>query len=388
MLENITYMLEDQSMRPCALEWMALMQNEIDFWPFGGEIHQQAHWSRTLVLAMNIAYHEGLSPKDIDALAAAAVFHDTRRLSSGLDQGHGDRGANYYKEFCENSDLEFDPRAYLAIKWHDRDDEDGIFAITKWMEEKTCGLELGDDCGNQCGADALLIYKIFKDSDNLDRLRICAEALDMSYIRRPYSKTLRGFSEELLEISQARGTRQSDVCKNEPWLVVVDVQNDFVDGALGTPEAQKALPNMVKKASEFSGNVVFTKDTHTSRYLKTQEGKKLPVMHCVAPNEGWELAHAMQEISVAKQSSVYLKGTFGSKQLATDIKAAYERGSVKSVEIIGLCTDICVISNALMIKAYVPELEIYVDSSCCAGVTPQKHVAALEAMRSCQINVL
>ncbi len=386
MLENITYMLEDKSMVCRCLEWMAFMQSDIDFWPFGGEIHQQAHWSRALILAMNIAYHEGLSPKDIDALAAAAAFHDTRRLSSGIDQGHGDRGAAYYKEFCDSSDLEFDPRAYLAIKWHDRDDEDGIYAITKWMEDNPNG---GFNDSDQCNADALLIYQIFKDSDNLDRLRICDEALDMSYIRRPYSKTLRGFSQELLNISQAKGTHHGDVLsKPAQWLVVVDVQNDFVDGALGTPEAHAALPKMVEKASNFDGNVVFTKDTHTSRYLQTSEGKKLPVEHCVAPSKGWQLALPMQEVCNKQKSSIYLKSTFGSKQLATDIKAAYERGCVESVELIGLCTDICVISNALLIKAYVPELEIYVDSSCCAGVTPQKHEAALETMRSCQINVI
>ncbi len=233
----------------------------------------------------------------------------------------------------------------------------------------------------------MTLYKIFKDSDNLDRLRISNDSLDMSYIRRPYSKTLRSFSKELLDTSQVEGTREGDPIDPKHWLVVVDVQNDFVDGALGTPEAQAALPAMVEKAREFDGTVVFTKDTHSSRYLETAEGRQLPVAHCVAPSEGWELAPQMRDICQRRQSPVYLKGTFGSIRLATDIKSAYARGNLESVEFIGLCTDICVISNALLAKASVPEVDVAVDSNCCAGVVPEKHEAALEAMRSCQVEV-
>ncbi len=386
MLENILDMLDDQSLRGRCLEWMASMMCDIDYWPFGGPIHQQAHWARTLVLATQIASHEGLLPKDIDALMAAAAFHDTRRLSGGLDQGHGDRGAEHYREYCEAIGMEFDPRTYLAIKWHDRDDADGIAAIESWMQENPDALGGSSDGSN---ASAMLVYKILKDSDNLDRLRISLDALDMSYIRLPYSQTLWQYSHDMLLASQSEGTREGDAAGPDArrWLVVVDVQNDFVDAALGTPEAQAALPAMVEKAAGFEGNVVFTKDTHSTRYLDTSEGKKLPVPHCIAGGEGWQLVPQMQQVCDRRRSPVYLKGTFGSRRLADDILAAYARGNLESVEFIGLCTDICVISNALMAKAAVPELSISVDASCCAGVTPEKHEAALEAMRSCQIDV-
>lgn len=362
------------------LEWMAFMENDVTFWPFGGTIHQQTHWSRVLVLAMNIAHHEGLSDADIDALAMAAAFHDTRRLSSGPDKGHGGRAAEYYKQFCHGKGLHYDPRTYLAIKYHDQDDEDGIAAISEWMGKNQ--MEDGWD------ADALEIYRIFKDSDNLDRIRIGERALDMDYIRLDYSKTLKPFAFELLAASQLDGTREGDPVLPQRCLVVVDVQNDFVDGALGTPEAQVALPAMVEKAAGFDGMVVFTKDTHTKRYMDTLEGEGLPVPHCIAPSDGWQLAPQMQQICEERNSPVYMKETFGCPPLATDLEAAFARGNLESVELIGLCTDICVVSNALSIKAKMPNLRISVDSSCCAGVTPEKHEAALETMRSCQIDVI
>nr|WP_294530858.1 isochorismatase family cysteine hydrolase [uncultured Blautia sp.] len=171
-------------------------------------------------------------------------------------------------------------------------------------------------------------------------------------------------------------------------LVIVDVQNDFVSGALGTEEAQQILPKVIKKAESFQGKVVFTMDTHGEDYLETQEGRLLPVKHCIKGTDGWKLAPGLEELQQKEKLPVFEKTTFGSKALAEAISEEYSKGNVESVELVGLCTDICVISNALLLKAYMPELKILVDPSCCAGVTIKKHLAALETMNSCQIETV
>ncbi len=160
-------------------------------------------------------------------------------------------------------------------------------------------------------------------------------------------------------------------------LVVVDMQNDFVDGALGTKEAQAIVENVVKKVQAFKGEIIFTKDTHPKNYLETQEGHFLPVEHCIEGSDGWQIIDALKPYV----KTVITKPTFGSIDLATMLKEE----NVESIELIGLCTDICVVSNALLLKASMPEISIHVDASCCAGVTPEKHQAALETMKSCQI---
>ena len=168
-------------------------------------------------------------------------------------------------------------------------------------------------------------------------------------------------------------------------LVVVDMQKDFIDGALGTGEAVKILEPVkekIRKAKDQGRDIVFTKDTHYKDYLMTQEGRKLPVPHCVKGTEGWELDEGLQEL--ARDCTVLEKPSFGSMELAgLAQKAGYEE-----IELIGLCTDICVISNAMILKAALPEAVVRVDSSCCAGVTPESHRNALEAMKVCQIEVI
>ena len=170
-------------------------------------------------------------------------------------------------------------------------------------------------------------------------------------------------------------------------LVVVDMQNDFVDGSLGTKEAVAIVDAVVKKVNEFDGEVIFTRDTHFDDYMDSQEGKNLPVVHCVKDTNGWNVISVLDVIRKAKECNCYDKPTFGCTVLAEDLKKSYEAGEIESVELIGLCTDICVVSNALLIKAFIPELPVSVDSACCAGMTPEKHEAALETMRSCQITV-
>lgn len=195
-------------------------------------------------------------------------------------------------------------------------------------------------------------------------------------------------------------------------VVVVDMQNDFIDGVLGTPEAQAIVPVMVERLKELDdGNTLlfFTKDTHFVNYLDTQEGKNLPVAHCIEGTSGWSinkqissyvdygsnfLTYSTHDI----RKSRVLKHTFGSTELAAIIRdlshkclaASNEVPDTKLDEVIlmGVCTDICVVSNALLLKAYCPELPITVDASCCAGVTPESHKNALAAMKMCQINII
>ena len=170
------------------------------------------------------------------------------------------------------------------------------------------------------------------------------------------------------------------------FLVVVDIQKDFVDGALGTPEAVVMIPNAVKKINEFDGDIFVTYDTHFDNYMETSEGKKLPVPHCIKGADGWKLNSDVAEALAKKNYTEVEKLTFGSVELPELISEVVGEEEF-SVELIGLCTDICVVSNALILKANFPEMEIFVDASCCAGVTPESHNAALTTMKMCQINV-
>lgn len=169
-------------------------------------------------------------------------------------------------------------------------------------------------------------------------------------------------------------------------LVVVDMQNDFIDGALGTKEAVAIVSNVVEKIKGFDGRVVATYDTHHADYMNTQEGRNLPVPHCIEGTSGWSIADTVLD---AMDDSVeeFFKPTFGSIELADWIMQRYLLEELEEVVLVGLCTDICVISNAMLIKAYAPEVKVTVDAACCAGVTPESHNNALSAMKMCQINI-
>lgn len=171
------------------------------------------------------------------------------------------------------------------------------------------------------------------------------------------------------------------------FLVAVDLQKDFVDGALGTNEAQAIVPNAVKKIKNFDGKIFVTFDTHSENYLSTAEGKKLPVTHCVKGTDGWQLNANIQKALDGRDYISVEKPTFSSVDLPKLIEKE-ANGEEFEIELIGLCTDICVVSNALLLKANFPEAPIAVDSSCCAGVTPQAHKSALDTMKSCQIDIL
>lgn len=165
-------------------------------------------------------------------------------------------------------------------------------------------------------------------------------------------------------------------------LVVVDCQNDFIDGALGTPEAVAIIPNVVEKIRNWDGDIIATLDTHTEDYLSTNEGKHLPVPHCINGTVGHQIRSEIKEELIEKNATYISKGKFGSLALA-EKSMNYEY-----VELVGLCTDICVVSNALILKASFPEITIAVDPSCCAGVTPETHKAALTTMEMCQIEMV
>ena len=166
-------------------------------------------------------------------------------------------------------------------------------------------------------------------------------------------------------------------------LLVVDMQNDFIDGALGTPEAYAIVDKVKAKIRAYPpGDIIATQDTHEADYLSTQEGRNLPVPHCIRGTDGWcirpDVADALRGARVVE------KPTFGSLDLAGSLRSVPD---LEEIELIGLCTDICVASNALLLKAALPEVKISVDASCCAGVTPERHFAALETMRSCQVEI-
>ena len=168
-------------------------------------------------------------------------------------------------------------------------------------------------------------------------------------------------------------------------LIVVDMQKDFIDGALGTKEAVAIIENVKKKIAKYQENgdeIIFTRDTHFENYMETQEGKNLPVPHCIKGTDGWQIR---AELDALRKTEAIDKLTFGSKDLAEMLK---NEGDIESITFVGLCTDICVISNVMLVKAFYPEIPLIVDAKACAGVTPESHKNALNAMKMCQVTVI
>ena len=165
-------------------------------------------------------------------------------------------------------------------------------------------------------------------------------------------------------------------------LVVVDMQNDFIDGALGTPEAASIVPYVREVIESFDGKVLFTRDTHFADYMDTQEGKNLPVPHCIKDTDGWRIR---RELDALRKTPAIDKITFGSKDLVDILKG---EPSIESITFVGLCTYICVISNVMLTKAFFPEIPLIVDAKACAGVTPESHQNALAAMKMCQVRIV
>ena len=164
-------------------------------------------------------------------------------------------------------------------------------------------------------------------------------------------------------------------------LIVVDMQNDFIDGALGTAEAVSIVPYVKEVIDSFDGKVFFTRDTHFDNYMQTEEGKNLPVPHCIKGTHGWQIR---AELDALRKTEPIDKVTFGSADLIDVLRG---EGEIESITFVGLCTDICVISNAMITKAFFPEIPLTVDAKACAGVTPESHARALEAMKTCQIKI-
>ena len=167
-------------------------------------------------------------------------------------------------------------------------------------------------------------------------------------------------------------------------LIVVDMQNDFIDGALGTAEAVAIVPKVVEKVKDFKGTIMFTRDTHGENYMQTQEGRNLPVPHCIRGSHGWEVCPALEPLRTGLTID---KPTFGSAELGKLLLELDAKDPVGSITLVGLCTDICVISNAMIAKAFLPEVPVAVDAACCAGVTPESHRNALNAMKMCQVRI-
>lgn len=171
------------------------------------------------------------------------------------------------------------------------------------------------------------------------------------------------------------------------FLVVVDMQNDFTYGSLRNEEAIAVIPEVEKKIRGFDGTVVFTYDTHFENYMQTQEGKNLPVPHCIEGTDGWELVEPLEKLRRDNGYTCFKKHTFGSRSLAEYLAEENLKAPIEEIVFVGICTDICVISNAILTKAYLPEVRLVVDAACCAGVTVQSHHTALAAMRACQIEI-
>lgn len=165
------------------------------------------------------------------------------------------------------------------------------------------------------------------------------------------------------------------------FLIVVDMQVDFTTGSLGSPHAAAIIPHLVEKVKDFDGKVIFTRDTHAQNYLQTQEGTKLPVVHCIKDTDGWQICEELRPFA----DTVIDKETFGSMDLPHVLRQMGE--PIDSITLCGLCTDICVISNAMIVKAAFPEVPVSVDATCCAGVTEESHRTALDAMRAVQIEI-
>lgn len=172
------------------------------------------------------------------------------------------------------------------------------------------------------------------------------------------------------------------------YLIVIDMQNDFIDAALGTKEAVAIVPNVkniIKEYRKPNHKIIFTRDTHGNDYSDTQEGKMLPVPHCIENTHGWQIS---AELEVLQEDLIINKPTFGSLKLADYLFEINNTENIEDIVLVGLCTDICVISNAMLLKAALPEVPVYVNAQCCAGVTPESHENALKAMTMCQINIL
>lgn len=172
-------------------------------------------------------------------------------------------------------------------------------------------------------------------------------------------------------------------------LIVIDMQNDFITGPLGTEEAQQILPRVIEKVRAFDGQVWCTMDTHDKSYLSTQEGKRLPVMHCIENTEGWEIPEEMFSALLEKKAYPEKKRTFGAVRTVLRLMARPKNlEKLTEIVLVGVCTDICVISTAMLAKSHMPEVKITVDASCCAGTSPEAHETALKAMRQCQIDIV
>ena len=176
-------------------------------------------------------------------------------------------------------------------------------------------------------------------------------------------------------------------------LLVVDMQNDFIDGVLGTKEAVAIVPRLAEKIRHFDGICIATYDTHHENYLETQEGRNLPVPHCIEGSEGWQLNRQVADALQARaqcsdeEAKTFKKPGFGSAELAEYLRALDRDTPIEEIVLVGVCTDICVISNAMLLKAFLPEVKLTVDAACCAGITKESHENALSAMQMCQISI-
>ncbi|MDO4290495.1 MAG: isochorismatase family cysteine hydrolase [Eggerthellaceae bacterium] len=363
-----------ESALPCYREiageyrrWLAYLEDNVDFSLPGSVLHGPAHTRRVLLYALSLAFQRGLDAADTDLLATCAVFHDTRRWDDWMDTGHGARAAEHYAACQRSAGATPDELAQDIMAFHDVDDAKDAPVIARKHGQR--GLEL---------------YRMFKDADALDRFRLGEDALDERFLRTVEAKNL---IDAARSISLANAAPRL-VGQSGNILVVVDAQNDFISGALGSDAAQAVLPRIVEKVKTHDGLVVFTKDTHGPDYLDTQEGRRLPVPHCVGGTFGWEIPVELASAKGEQSCFTLCKPTFGSMDLPKLVSFVAAKRPLESIELVGYCTDICVVSNALILKAAFPEVRIAVDGACCAGTSEEAHASALLTMQSCQIEIV
>lgn len=340
-----------------------ILNIKLSFW-LDSKCHTYKHSLRVLLFSLILAKKLKLNKDGVKILGLSAIYHDTRRHDDLFDKGHGMRAAYYYKMSYKDYDLPYFEAVPLILSYHDQNDELAYKVIKD--------------------PNTSLLFKIFKDADALDRLRFGPSWLDTSYLRLKESFELIPLATKLNSKIVDLEEKEVVNTSNGHYLIVVDMQNDFVTGSLGTKEAESILKYVEIKAKSFNGEVIFTKDSHDDSYLDTIEGKNLPVKHCIRGTLGHDLVGDLELLVNQRQAKIIEKETFGSLDLVNYLL----KKEVKSLELVGLCTDICVISNAILLKTYFPNTPVFVDTNGVAGVSPKLNKEALDVLESLQVVVL
>lgn len=342
------------------------MYDNVEFLRPSSSIHSTSHCERVLYHALRLGSMV-FGPTDTDALTAlahAAIFHDTRRMDDFLDTGHGARAAVYYTDFCkQHPEIEFHPETAVMMRYHDQPDEKGVKAICK---------EFGSDAER-----VKRLYAIFKDSDALDRRRLGRKGLDPKFLRNPRARTLISEAEKLVEVTTAQQQLMetdrmvSRLMETRKMLMIVDPQNDFIDGSLPVPDAEKAMDALAEYVGASAGiydHIIVTADRHPAEHCSFKENGGMWPAHCVAGTEGAALRKSLQaaldKLEAGKVTYLY-KGNdaereeysiFANKASAERISDIICDKGIGLIDICGLAGDICVAATMADGQRLYPEI--------------------------------